>query len=95
MRPLKGVGLGQDSSNSGPETGENLGLSPFAAPVGHVLHSVGWAVGALGRAERGFLRDLLLPCERGDGAAGKAEACAHSGLVVNQEVAGAHEKQQI
>lgn len=63
--------------------------------MGRVLCRVGLAVGALGRVECGFLSDLLLPYEGGDGAARKAEACAHSGLVVNQEVAGAHEKQQI
>lgn len=34
---LEAVGLGQDGGNPGPETGEeNLGLSPFAAPVGRV-----------------------------------------------------------
>lgn len=36
---FRGAGLGQDGSNPSPKTGEeNLGLSPFAAPVGCVPH---------------------------------------------------------
>lgn len=60
------------------------------------MHRVGLAVGALGREERAWLSsNSPLPLWRQPWSFQESRSCAQGGWVVNREVSGAHDKQQI